>query len=245
MNAVTKSGQATTAAPVRCPSCEMRFWCFGQGADASALGQLDAAVKRRVHLEGGEQLYRTGDPFHSLYAVRTGCLMNSMRDPKGQEHVMGFHIMGDVVGVGGIGQSVYVFDMRALEPSDVCEIPYDRLQALGSAVPALGRNIFRIFGRYRNRDARMLSLRREDAAEARLAGFLLDFLQRLEERGGDPARFRLPMSRAELANYLGLGVADVEVEIARLDTRGTVMASGQRMEIRDLEGLQSLAAGRG
>ena len=245
MSALKNSGPATTTVPVRCPSCAMRSACFGQGADTRALEALDAAVEQRVHLEGGELLYRTGDPFRSLYAVRTGCLMNSLRDAKGGEHVMGFHIMGDVVGVGGIGQGAYLFDMRALGPSDICEIPFEKLENLGSAVPALGKNIVRIIGRYRNRDARMLSLRREEAAEARVAGFLLDYSRRLEERGRDPMRFRLPMSSADLASYLGLGAADVEVEVARLSTRGAVAVSGQQIEIKDAGSLRSLATGSG
>jgi len=242
--AKTKEPSAS-ATPAHCPSCERRLSCFAHGADTGALEQLDAAVERRLRLEGNEYLYRTGDPFRSLYALRSGCLMNSIRDAKGEEQVMGFHLPGDVVGVGGIGHATYIFDMRALEPSEVCEVPFERLQELATRVPALSKNILRIFGRYRDRDARTQSLRREDAPETRVAGFLLDFSRRLEERGSDPAKFRLPISRADIASYLGLRSADVEVELTRLNRRGTVAVSEQAMEIKDLPALQSLAAGRG
>lgn len=242
MKAITaQSGSA--AARVMCPSCEASTSCFGQGADASALGQLDQAVERRLRLAAGDYLYRIGDPFRSLYAIRSGCLKNTTPDERGRDQVMGFHMTGDVVGVGGIGQQAYIFDMQALEPSEVCDVPFDKLEELAHRVPALRGNIIKIFGRYRNRDARTQSLRREDSAEARIAGFVLDFTRRLEARGRDPASFRLPMSRADIGSYLGLSTDAVGKAFARLGERGMVKVSLRTLTVSSIEGLQSLAAG--
>jgi CRP/FNR family transcriptional regulator, anaerobic regulatory protein len=237
-----QSGSA--AARVTCSSCGARTSCFGHGADASALGQLDQAVERRLRLATGEYLYRIGDPFRSLYAVRSGCLRNNTRDERGREHVMGFHISGDVVGVGGIGPHTYIFDMCALEPSEVCEVPFDKLEELERRVPALRHNIIKILGRYRSRDARTQSLRREGSAEAKVAGFLLDFSSRFEALGGDPTNFRLPMSRADMGNYLGLSTAAVGRAFARLGERAIAKAWRKTIKVYSIEGLRSLAGGR-
>jgi CRP/FNR family transcriptional regulator len=234
-----------TAAPLTCPSCAVHTSCFGQGAGADALAQLDAAVERRFAAKTGEYLYRIGDPFHSLYAIRSGCLKNSVRDDRGREHVMGFHMAGDVVGVGGIGREAYIFDVCALAPSEVCEVPFERLEDLAHKVPALGRNILRIFGRYRNRDAGSHSLRRNESAEARLASFLLDFSRRLQARGLDPASFRLPMSREDLANYLGLTMGGVGKAFAQLEERKVAKVSGKSIKVSSIEALRSLAASLG
>jgi CRP/FNR family transcriptional regulator, anaerobic regulatory protein len=231
-----------TAAPVTCPACDARSVCIGNGADEAALRQLNEAVEKRFAVAAGDYLYRNGDPFKSLYAVHTGCLMHSMRDARGREQVMGFHMTGDVVGVAGIEAQTYLFDMRALERSDVCELPFDKLEDIAARVPALRQNIVRIFGRYRNRDAMTQSLRRSDSAGARLAGFLLDFSRRAQARGFAPSRLRLPMSDAELASYLGLGAAEVEQEFARLGGRGIATLSGRMVSIADIKVLQSLAA---
>lgn len=243
MKGITEqSGSA--AARVMCPSCEARTSCFGHGADASALRQLDQAVERRLRVADGEYLYRIGDPFRSLYAIRSGCLKNSTRDERGRDHVMGFHMPGDVVGVGGIGPHAYIFDMRALEPSEVCDVPFDKLEELAHRVPALRGNISKIFGRYRSRDARTQSLRREDSAELRVAGFVLDFTRRLEARGRDPASFRLPMSRADIGSYLGLSTDAVGKAFARLGERGIAKVWRRTIKVSSIEGLRSLAAGR-
>lgn len=227
-----------------CPSCEARTSCVGQGADASALRQLDQVVEKRLSLAAGAYLYRIGDPFRSLYAVRAGCLKNSIRDEKGRDHVMGFHMQGDVVGVGGIETRAYIFDMRALEPSEVCEVPFDKLEALAHRVPALHPNIMKIFGRYRSRDARTQFLRREGSTDVRVAGFLVDFCRRLEERGSDPASLRLPMSRADIGDYLGLSADEVGKAFARLGERGIAKVWRKTIKVSSIEGLRSLAAGR-
>jgi len=245
MNQETAAERGSAAARALCPSCEARALCFAHGADADALAQLDAAVERRIRLGAGEYLYRVGDPFKSLYAVRSGSLMNSLRDQTGREQVAGYHLLGDVVGVGGIGHEAYIFDMRALEPSEVCEVPFERLEELAARVPALRGNIVKIFGRYRNRAAGTQSLRRKGSAEARVAGFLLDVSERFEARGRDAARFRLPMSRADIASLLGLSAAAVSRALALLEERGIATAVRSAVEIGDRAGLQSLAAGRG
>ena len=234
----------SAAARGMCPSCEARTACFAHGADAIVLRQLDQAVARRVRLAGGDYLYRIGDPFRSLYAIRSGCLKNSTRDERGREHVMGFHMTGDVVGVGGIESRAYIFDVRAIEPSEICEVPFDKLEELEHGVPALRHNIVKIFGRYRNRDARTQSLRRQESAEAKVAGFLLDFSRRFEARGRDPATFRLPMSRADIGSYLGLSTAVVGKAFARFGERGIVKVSRRTVKVSSIEALRSLAPGR-
>jgi CRP/FNR family transcriptional regulator len=243
MNGVREQGESATAR-VTCTSCEARTSCFGHGADASALQQLDQAVERRLRLAAGEYLYRIGDPFRCLYAVRSGCLKNSIRDERGRDRVMGFHMPGDVVGVGGIEPHTYIFDMRALEPSEVCEVLFDKLEDLAHRVPALRNNIMKIFGRYRSRDARTQFLLREDSTEARVAGFLLDCCRRFEERGSDPTSFRLPMSRADIGDYLGVSTSEVAKAFTRLGERGIAKVWRKTIKISSIEDLRSLAAGR-
>lgn len=226
-----------------CPVCEERASCFAQGADASALQQLDQSVERRLQLAAGDYLYRIGDTFRSLYAVRSGCLMNTIRGKDKRDLVMGFHMPGDVVGVGGIETQAYIFDMRALEPSEVCEVPFDELEALASRVPPLRGNISKIFGRYRDRDARTQFLRREDSPEARVAGFLVDLSRRAQAHGRDPANLKLPMSRANIGNYLGLSAAKVAKAFACLSERRIAKVWRKTIKLSSLDALRSLAAG--
>ena len=224
-----------------CESCGVRELCIGGRAGKAALRQAEHAISRRFRLKSGEYLYRIGDPFRSLYAVRSGCLRSSFRDDDGREQVIGFHLPGDIVGVGGIGDLVYYFDLVALDQSDICEIHFDHLDEIAGRVPELRGTVTRILTRYMARDLQITTLLKKENPGARLAGFLLDFSQRIALRKGDPNRFRLPMSRADLASHLGLDRRVVTREFRQLSERGMVKMHGRTARLPNPAGLKALA----
>ena len=243
MKAVTTSTRPKqAAAQALCTGCEVRNACFGSDVGAEGLRQLDQTVERRFRLAAGENLYRIGDPFRSLYAIRSGYLKTSIRDDRGQKQVVGLHMKGDVVGVGGLESHFYIFDVSALAPSELCEIPFDKLEMLARGLPQLRRNMVKMFALYLNRDSGTHALRRRGSAETRLAGFLLDFSRRLEARGGDPASFSLPVSREDIGSHLGLSATAVSRAFAQLNERGLAKASRRVIGITDSAGLRALVS---
>ena len=227
-----------------CASCTVRELCFGQGAGRVGLQQLEQAVERRFWLEPGGLLYCIGDPFKSLYALRSGCLKSSLRNATGREQVAGFHIKGDIVGVGGISTRNYIFTLTALERSEICEINFERLEELAHRIPRVNRNLVETLARYQERGYVVGLLLRERSADVRLAGFLLDFSRRLAARDRDPASFRLPMSRSDLASHLALNASTISKAFARLNQRGIAQVAGRAIELANVRELQALAANR-
>lgn len=227
-----------------CPSCTVREQCLGHGAGRIGLQQLDQAIERRFRLEAGENLYNMGDPFTSLYAIRSGSLKSSLRTAAGREQIAGFHIRGDIVGVGGISAHNYIFTLTALERSEICEIPFDRLEELAHRIPGVNRRLVEILARYQGRGYAIGLLLRERSADARLAGFLLDFSRRLAVLDCDQERFKLPMSRADLASHLSLNAGTVSKAFARLERRGFARAAGRAIKLTNVKGLQAVAANR-
>ena len=227
-----------------CPSCKVRDLCFGQGAGRTGLQQLDQAIERRFWLEPGDYLYHMGDPFTSLYAIRSGCLKSSLRNAAGREQVAGFHIKGDIVGVGGISTHAYILDLTALERSEICEIPFDRLEELAHRIPSVNHRLVEILARYQGRGYAIGLLLRERSADVRLAGFLLDFSQRLTALDCDQASFKLPMPRSDLASHLALNASTISKALARLEQRGIAQATGRVIKLTNVRGLQAVAANR-
>ena len=227
-----------------CASCKVRELCFGHGAGRSGLQQLDQAIERRFWLEPGDYLYRKGDPFTSLYAIRSGCLKSGLRNAMGREQVAGFHIRGDIVGVGGISTHNYIFTLTALERSEICEIPFDRLEELAHRIPSVNHRLVEILARYQGRGYAIGLLLRERRADARLAGFLLDFSRRLAVLDCDPASFRLPMSRSDLASHLALNAGTISKAFARLKRRGIAQVTGRAIKLTNVKELQAVAANR-
>ena len=227
-----------------CASCKVRELCFGHDAGRTGLQQLDQAVERRFWLEPGGVLYCIGDPFKSLYAIRSGCLKSSLRNAMGREQVAGFHIKGDIVGVGGISTRNYIFTLTALQRSEVCEIPFDRLEEIAHLIPRVNRNLVEILARYQERGYAVGVLLRERRADARLAAFLLDFSRRLATRGFDPDSFRLPMSRSDLASHLALSASTISKAFARLQQHEIAQATGRAIKLTNVKALQAVAANR-
>lgn len=227
-----------------CPSCTVRELCFGQGAGRIGLQQLDQVIERRFWLEPGGLLYCIGDPFKSLYAIRSGCLKSSLRNATGREQVAGFHIKGDIVGVGGISTRNYILTLTALERSDVCEIHFDRLEELAHRIPSVNHRLVEILARYQERGYVVGLLLRERSADVRLAGFLLDFSRRLAARDCDPTSIKLPMSRSDLASHLAMNASTISKAFARLNQRGIARVTGRAIKLANMRELQAVAANR-
>jgi CRP/FNR family transcriptional regulator, anaerobic regulatory protein len=226
-----------------CSSCEVSQRCFGQCTGPAVLRALDQIVERRFTLNRGDFLFRIGESFRSLFAIRSGCLKSGMRNEFGREQVVGFYLPGDIVGMGGVGPRVYIFNMRALARTEICEIPFDRLEELAHQMPDVRHNLAQILGQYLARGFGVRTLMQKTELDAKMASFLLDFSERLVARGFEGRRFELPMTRSDIANHLGVSPAAVNRGMAQLCKKHRVVKiAGRAVRLTDVAGLRTLAA---
>ena len=108
----------------------MRELCLPVGLSPDDLKQLDSVIGSRARLKKGESLYRAGEPFHALYAVRLGSLKTTVLAEDGREQVAGYHMLGDIIGLDGIATNSHTCSAIALEDTEVCAIAFDRLEEL-------------------------------------------------------------------------------------------------------------------
>ena len=88
----------------QCSTCHLRELCLPCGMKDVDLTRLDNLGFTRRRIKAGETLYREGDKFTYLYAVRSGTLKSSLILTDGREQVSGFHIAGELVGLDGVAQ---------------------------------------------------------------------------------------------------------------------------------------------
>jgi len=119
----------------------MRELCLPIGLDPDEMRQLDQLVTSRVRLKKGETLYRAGDAFSTLYAIRMGSSKTTVPTEDGREQVPGYHMPGDVIGMYGIGTELHGCQAIALEDSEYCVLPFDELGGLAHNVAPLQRNL--------------------------------------------------------------------------------------------------------
>jgi CRP-like cAMP-binding protein len=119
---------------------------------------LDFIVVGRRAVHRGQTLYRAGDPFEAMYAIRAGFFKTTVVSRNGDEHVTGLRMAGDILGLDGIATRHHTADALALDHGEVCMIPYANLldQALHSA--PLQRTMCTVLGREITRDQDMLLL---------------------------------------------------------------------------------------
>jgi len=228
---------------VACRSCTLHELCLPLGIEGEELERLDRIIRRRRPLRRGDYLFRRGDAFRALYAVRSGAVKTYTLDEAGREQVTGFHLPGELVGLDAIGEGRHPLAARALERTSVCEIPFERLEPLTAEIPGLRRQLLRLMSRELVEDEAHLALLGQRDAEGRLAAFLLSLSRRYARRGFSAEEFRLPMSRTDLASYLGLAVETVSRLFTRFQAEGLLEAERKQVRLLDPEGLQALAAG--
>jgi len=202
---------------------------------------LDEVIKRGRPIQKGEMLFKQGDKFHAVYAIRTGAVKSYTVAPSGEEQITGFHLASELVGLSGYSQDIYPLSAKVLETTTVCELPLDRLDQLCDEIPSLRKQIMHnMSGEIRQDQQMMLQLSKRSADE-RLAYFLLDLSQRFERRGFSAKSFRLSMSRVDISNYLGLAVETVSRIFTRFQKQELIATEGKEISILNMDELNALA----
>jgi len=207
------------------------------------LDALDSIVKRNRPLKKGEFLFRQGDTFASVYAVRSGSLKTFSVTDSGAEQITGFHLPSEFVGLSGMDTELYPVSAMALETTSICEIPFDRLDELSAILPQLRRQMMRIMSREIRDDQQMMMLLSKKTADERIATFLVNLSARFRARGYSPNQFRLAMSRNEIGNYLGLAVETVSRVFTRFQQNELLEAEGKEINLINLIEICALAGG--
>ena len=225
---------------VACSNCNLRELCLPVGLSSEELDRVEQIVATRRKIRRGEALFRAGDRFDSLYAVRLGFLKSTLISADGHEQVTGFHMAGEIVGLDGISADSHTCDTTALEDTEVCVIPYERLEEFSNTLPALQNHLRKVMSREIVREHGVMLLLGSMRAEERLAAFLLNLSQRFEARGSCAARTRCANTRAEIGSFLGLKLETVSRALSHFAQDGLIDVDQKHVRILDAEGLRGL-----
>ncbi|MBL8524209.1 MAG: fumarate/nitrate reduction transcriptional regulator Fnr [Betaproteobacteria bacterium] len=225
-----------------CANCNLREICLPAGLTTAELDQLDTMVDVRRKIKRGESLYRAGEPFDSIYAIRSGFFKARVTYEDGRDQVTGFSMAGEILGLDGIGQGKHNCDAVALEDSEVCSIPYSRLEELSREINGLQRHFHKVMSREIVRESGVMMLLGVMRAEERIAAFLLNMSQRLAARGYSPLEFHLRMTREEIGSYLGLKLETVSRAFSKFHNDGLIQVEQKFVRIVDIDGLKEVYA---
>lgn len=207
--------------------------------DKSALGDLHVLVEHVGPLAPGEHIFRTGQHFDAIAAVRAGTVKTYMLDRDGGEHVLGFHFPGEIIGLDAIDGDQYPCNAVALDTVMLCRFSFPKVAVLAARLPGLQRHLFRLLSRDIGRAALLAG---DWSADQRVAAFLLGISRRLAARGFSESQFQLTMPRTDMANYLRLAPETVSRVLRRLQEDRLLLVHGRELELVNIAALNALAA---
>lgn len=211
-----------------CSTCAFGSVCLGSGVEKFALRDLHCLVEHVGNYRPGHAIFRTGERFTALYAVRQGTVKTRMVDIEGRELVLGFYLPGELVGLNAIHPETYPCDAIALDTVEVCRFSFPALATLAARMPGVQQELFRRLSKDIGNAAMLAG---DYSAEARLAAFVIDLSRRYAERGFPPDALNLAMSRGDIANYLRLAAETVSRVLRRFQDRGYIAVEGRHVTI--------------
>lgn len=228
------------AVSTHCSSCRLRELCLPVGLSGEEIDSLDDAIYTRRRVSKGAQAFGAGETLEHLYAIRLGSFKSSLHTLDGREQITGFQLPGEILGLDGIGSDKHRSDAVALEDSELCVVPYARLEELAQRFPRIGRNFHRLMSREVATNQNIMLLLGRMSAEERLATFLLNLSQRWAALGYSSHDFVLRMSREDIGNYLGLKLETVSRMFGKLADRGLIEVKQREVRLLDAHGLEAL-----
>jgi len=183
------------------------------------LYERDALAERLAHgtvrsLKTKEHLFCEGDVANHVYRVEVGhiCIYRMM--PDGRRQVVDFAYPGDIIGLGALGD--HADSAQAMEATIVRAMPLATLRELAQADSRLGMKLYEALSRELMAARELLFTVSQRTAAERIAAFLLALSRRAERRGENPHEFVLPMTRMDIADFLGLTIETVSRTLTKL-----------------------------
>jgi CRP/FNR family transcriptional regulator len=228
------------AIKVACSNCNLRELCMPIGFSKDEMHKLDQIVATRRRVIQGEALFSNGEAFTSLYAIRTGFFKTCVSIEDGREQVTGFQMAGEMMGLDGIVNDKHSCNAIALEDSEVCVMPFANVETLSREFPVMQRHVHKMMSREIVRENSVMMLLGNLRAEERLAGFLLNLVQRLHARGFSQSELTLRMTREEIGSYLGLKLETVSRTFSKFSDKGIIEVKQRYVRIVQPDALKEI-----
>jgi len=192
----------------------------------------------------GTAIHRAGEPFRSLFFLRSGAAKRILLQEDGREQILGFPMPGDIIGMEAIDGGAHSTTVVALDLCAVVEIPFAAVEEQLEDNPAIARFLYRLMSAALRDEHGWMAALGLLSADERMAAFLLDLSSRFSARGFSAQRFMLRMTRAEIGSYLGLKLETVSRTLSAFQRQRLLAVDKRHIRIHDMPGLACAFAAR-
>ena len=205
--------------------------CLPLGVSKAEVERLEELVEASTTKQRGDIVFRQGETFNKVYAVKSGSLKSGRVDEFGNQHILGFHLPGELVGLDGIYPEEYSCETSALDTTVLCEMNYEKLSELCITIPALQKQLLRLLSRDIFESHVSIATIADQTAKQKIAHFIHNLSARYELRGYSALEFQLAMSRQDIANHLGVTPETVSRVLKALRQEEVIALNGRHITI--------------
>lgn len=241
MATMRQVAQAPGCPAIACRECGFYKIGLSMGLGSPDTALLDRYVKKRRMYKRGEVLYRIGEPFTYVYAIRSGSIKTYIATDDGRLQITGFHVPGELLGLNAIDENRHNCEAVALEATSVCEISMDCFKELAQQIPSVHYQMLRMMSKEIKHNQELMLLLGKKNAEERLATYLLSLSRRFALRNYSPTQFNLSMSRGDIGDYLGIAEETVCRLFSRFQEEGVISTERRYIVLNDLARLSAIA----
>ena len=222
-----------------CDLCEARAFNMCNALEPEELARL-AAIMSHQTVEAGGTFIEEGAAADDLFNLTSGTVKVFKLLSDGRCQITGFMMAGDFLGLSRGG--TYAYSATAITPVTFCRFQRPQLRGLFNELPKIERQMLGLaMNELMAAQDQMVLLGRKTARE-RIASFLLTLSDRAVRRGRPGNPVDLPMTRGDIADYLGLTTETVSRSFTQLKTERVIALKGNHgVEILDLDALVEIA----
>jgi CRP/FNR family transcriptional regulator len=222
-----------------CLDCSVRQFSICAALDRDEVREF-GHLGRHIHFAPGETVFAQEDMTAAFYNLLDGVMRLYKLLPDGRRQIVGFALPGDFLGMAA--SSHHGFSADAIGPVTVCRFGRAAFSRFAEDKPHLLRRINELTVRELNQARDHMVLLGRRSAEEKVASFLVGWRDRLGELRDDSADVPLPMSRLDIADYLGLTIETVSRTFTKLERDGVLDIVPGGICLRDPSRVKALAA---
>lgn len=227
---------------VKCRDCAMNPVCDPVVSGGSQLLLAQSYLTKRCSIQPGEQAFEKYAPLKDIFAVCSGVFKLCDQNENGEEKILGFRFPGELLGDDAISPNRYNYNAIAIGNASLCKVAISQLVDCSSAVPNLQLKFISLLTKqnYLNHQS-VNSIVAKKSAESLLVAFLLNISSRIKAGNKQTWQFDLPMSRDDIANFLGLRRETLSRILTKLQSENLITTQGKNVQLLNVDALSRLA----
>jgi len=239
----TASNRLSNTKILHCRQCNALDRCLNAWLDKALIRHIYPILEFRGPFKKDEAIYSKEDPVRSIFVVRSGAVKIKKTLDWGAYDIEGFYFTGDLFGLDSLDDRIQGYDAIALEETEICEIPLKQFEELSASIPKLQQMfVSELANQIRQKTDRLYN-ERYLKAEDRVRLFLKEIFERNREQiNSNKGKFPLPMTKIDIALYLGMTPESFSRGLTKLQSQGVIRNHLRHIECRNTKKLMLLIA---